>query len=34
MTRCTDDTPGMVVAGFALAVMMALGGWVWEVLHG
>ena len=32
MTRRNDNTPRLVVAAFALAVAMAFGGWVLEVL--
>lgn len=32
MTPRRDDTPGLVIAAFALAALMALGGWVLEVL--
>lgn len=32
MTRRNDNTPGFVVAGFALVAALAFGGWVLEVL--
>jgi DNA-binding transcriptional regulator of glucitol operon len=29
-----DDTPEIVLLAVMLCIALALGGWVWEVLHG
>jgi hypothetical protein len=34
MTRRRDDTPEIIFLALWLCFALALGGWVWEVLHG
>jgi hypothetical protein len=34
MIRRRDDTPEIIFLALWLCFALALGGWVWEVMHG